>query len=107
MDADVVAELGGQVVPLAAGAGAVDDPVERPALVDAGAAHRRGRVVDGQDARHRGPQVVRHVPDRRQALGLGGLRGRRLGGATAFKNGLAHANGIGNGARFLKAPLLT
>ena len=103
MDADVVAELGREVVPLAAGAGAVDDPVEGLALVDAGAAHHGGRVVDGQDALHRLPQVVRHVPDRRECLGLEGRPGHRGG----FGRRLVHAQIIGRKSATLKAQLLT
>ncbi len=72
VDAAVVAELLGQVVPLAAGPHPVDDPVEGQALVAALAPCFGGRVVDGQDFGDQLPERVGHVPDGRQRLRLGG-----------------------------------
>ena len=83
VDADIVAKLGWQMAPLAAGTGAVDDPLERLALVDAGTAHYWGWVIDGQNTLHRPPKVIGHVPDRGKRFGLvdnSGHRGRRSAG---------------------------
>lgn len=78
VDAAVVAELGGQVVPLAAGPHPEDDAVEGPARVAALPAGSGGRVVDGQDLLDQRPERVGDVPDRRQRLGP--LLGVRFGG---------------------------
>jgi hypothetical protein len=94
MDADIIAEFRGKVVPLAAGTGAIDDPVERLALVNPRAAHPRRRIIDSQNALHRLPKLVGHVPDRWKCFGLVGCAGdgRRF---DYLWYRLAHAQSIG------------
>jgi len=68
VDAAVIAELLGQMVPLAACAHAKDDAVEGLAWVAALASCSCGRVVDGQHLLDQLPERVGDVPDRRQRL---------------------------------------
>ena len=103
MDADVIAELLGKMIPLAAGASAIDDPIERLALVDPGAPYHRRRVIDGKHSPHRLPKVVWHVPDRRQCFGVVGCPGD----GWYFDYVLAHALVIGRNTLMLKPLLLT
>ena len=70
VDAGVVAELSGQVVPLHAAAQAVNDAVQGLALVDPIRTEPRRRIVLFQHLGDPRPKCVVDFPDRRQRLGL-------------------------------------
>jgi hypothetical protein len=79
MNRTVVAELLGQLVPLAARPSAVDDPVERTALVDPRASGAFWGIETDQNAYDDGPEIVRNAPDGGQSvLSLPGHMARAL-----------------------------
>jgi hypothetical protein len=71
VDAAVVAELFGQVVPLATCSHPKDDAIEGKARIAALTASFGGRIIDGQHFFDQLPERVRDVPERRERLGLG------------------------------------
>src|SRR5262249_48156967 len=63
IDADRIAELFGQKVPLTAGSHPKQDAIQGLALVYARTPHARGRIVDEEHFAHRFPQSIGHFPD--------------------------------------------
>jgi hypothetical protein len=74
----VGAEAARQLVPLAAGAHAVDDAVEDEAKIGAGPAGAGRRITAVEDRLDPLPELVGELPDRRQRA-LGGRVGNRQG----------------------------
>src|SRR5579871_203598 len=78
MNGAVVAELFGQLIPLAARSHSVDDAIEGFASIDAFAARPSRRIMLLQERLQNAPEVVGYVPDGWKGFWL--LVGCQLGG---------------------------
>ncbi len=76
MHRGIVAEFFWQMVPLAAGSGTVEDPVQTFSGVGAGSSHLGCRVELCKQGREELlPERVGHLPDRGQGIFIGGRHG--------------------------------
>lgn len=67
MNRSIIAELSGQVIPLASCTGAVNDTVQAPSLIGAAATTYIRWIKLFQDRRNKAvPERIRHFPDRGQ-----------------------------------------
>ena len=76
MHGSIVAELLGQMVPLAAGSGAIEDAVQAFPGIGARSSHLGSRVEFCKQGREELlPECVGHLPDRWQGIFMGGRHG--------------------------------
>lgn len=70
MDAGVIPETGGELVPLTAGSGPIDHAIKGATGINTGSSHPLGRVEMLYQTIHHLPQIVGNFPDGGQSLGF-------------------------------------